>query len=448
VLRRFAISALLAALAVSAMARTRPHYGGTLRVEIEGDPWQRPDGPVRRLVYDGLTQLDASGALRPALASAWEPDGNNHRWQFRLRLGVHFHDGSSLTSVAVAASLTASCAADCPWSAVKAVGPLVVFTSDSPMPDLPALLASDQYLIAETATADGKTPSGAIGTGPFQVSGFNNGVLALTANENCWSGRPFADAIEIRAHRPIREQWLDLSVGRTDVVEVPADLLRQAQQQRLTVLVSPPVTLLALQVSDTGALANVKLRGAIAAAVDRSALYNVIFQKQGEITASLLPQRLTGYSFLFPTERELNKAHELRGGLTTGQLTLATEGDGTMQLAAQRIALNLREAGFNVQMASAGMKHVDLILRKLPMAGADSAAVLEQVIRSAGETGTVVAETPVALFKAEQTYLDQKKLIPLLNLPLAYATGPRVRDLHLRADGTPDLADASLEDIR
>ena len=38
-------------------ARTRPHYGGTLRVEIEGDPWERPDGIARRLVYDGLTSL-------------------------------------------------------------------------------------------------------------------------------------------------------------------------------------------------------------------------------------------------------------------------------------------------------------------------------------------------------------------------------------------------------
>ena len=56
--------------------------------------------------------------------------------------------------------------------------------------------------------------------------------------------------------------------------------------------------------------------------------------------------------------------------------------------------------------------------------------------------------TPMALFKVEQTYLDQKKLIPLLDLPLAYANGPRVRDLHLRADGTPDLADASMEDTR
>jgi MarR-like DNA-binding transcriptional regulator SgrR of sgrS sRNA len=439
---------LFAALALTAMARTRPHYGGTLRVEIEGDPWQRPDGVSRRLVYDGLTQLDATGTLRPALALTWEPDSNNHRWQFRLRPGVHFHDGSWVTSSAVAASLTASCAADCPWTAVKAVGPLVVFTSDSPMPNLPALLASDQFLITQTATADGRTPSAAIGTGPFQVNGFNNGVLSLAANENCWSGRPFADAIEIRVHRPIHEQWLDLSVGRADVVEVPADQLRQAQQQRLMVLISPPVTLLALQVSDTGALANVKLRGAIAAAVDRSALCNVIFQKQGEITASLLPERLTGYSFLFPTERDLNKAHELRGGLTTGQLTLTADGDGTMQLAAQRIALNLREAGFNLQMAGAGIRHGNLVLRKLPISAGSPAAVLEQLMRSAGDLTAVAAETPSALFKVEKTYLEEEKLIPLLNLPLAYAAGPRVRDLHLHADGTPDLADASLEDMR
>ena len=85
-------------------------------------------------------------------------------------------------------------------------------------------------------------------------------------------------------------------------------------------------------------------------AVDRSALFNVIFQKQGEVTASLLPQAVTGYSFLFPTDRDLNKAHELRGGATPPPLKLSVEGNGTMQLAAQRIALNLREAGFNVQI--------------------------------------------------------------------------------------------------
>jgi peptide/nickel transport system substrate-binding protein len=448
VLRRFAISFLLVSVGFCAWGRTRPRYGGTLRVEIAGGAWERPDGLARRLVYDGLTQLDGSGALRPALALTWESDNNSHHWQFRLRPGVRFHDGSLLTPAAVVASLTASCAVDCPWSAVKAAGPLVVFTGDSPMPNLPALLAGDQFLITLTATADGKTPVNATGTGPFQVTGFNNGVLALTANESCWQGRPFVDAIEIRVHRTVREQWLDLSVGRADVVEVPAEELRQAQQQRLTVLISPLVTLLVLQVSDAGALANIKLRGATAAAIDRSALYNVIFQKQGEVTASLLPQRLTGYSFLFPTERDLNKAHELRGGLTTGPLTLSTEGDGAMQLAAQRIALNLHEAGFNVQMASAGTQHADLILRKLPLSGADPGAALEQMVRSAGEATSVAAETPAALFKAEQAFLAEKKLIPLLDIPKAYASGPRVRDLHLRLDGALDLADVSLEDAQ
>ena len=48
-------------------------------------------------------------------------------------------------------------------------------------------------------------------------------------------------------HEPIREQWLDLSVGRADLVEVPAEQLRQASS-RATVVASPPVTLLALQV--------------------------------------------------------------------------------------------------------------------------------------------------------------------------------------------------------
>lgn len=447
-LRRSAISFIICLLSLQAMARTRPHYGGTLHVETAGDPWDRENGLARRLVYDGLTQLDATGAVQPALALAWEPDNTEHRWQFRLRPGIHFHDGTPVTPASVVVSLTASCAAGCPWTTLKAVGPLVVFTNDSPMPNLPAILAGDPFLIALRAAADGRSPGDSIGTGPFQVAGFNNGALSLSANENCWSGRPLADAVEIRGHRPIHEQWLDLSMGRADVVEVPAEMMRQAQQAKLNLLSSSPLILLALQVADTGALANQKLRGAIAAAVDRSALYNVIFQKQGAITASLLPQQLTGYSFLFPSDRDLSKAHELRGGLATGTLTLSTAGDGTMQLAAQRIALNLREAGFSVQVINTGPQHADLTLRELEITSSNPAAALEQVLRGAGENAEVEADSSPALYKAERTALEDKHLIPLLDLPRAFAFGPRVRDLYLRADGTPDLADASLEDAR
>jgi hypothetical protein len=144
----------------------------------------------------------------------------------------------------------------------------------------------------------------------------------------------------------------------------------------------------------------------------------------------------------------LNKAHELRGGLTAGPFSLSTDGAGAMQLVAQRIALNLREAEFNVQVGNAGSQHADLVLRKVQITGADPAAALEQVLRGTGDDAPVIAESPATLYKAERTALDEKKVIPLLVLPRAYASGPRVRDLRLRADGAPDLADASLEDAR
>ena len=433
-LRQVAISCLLATMALHAAARTRPHYGGTLRIEIEGDPWQKPGGLARRLMLDGLTRMEVDGTTHPALAVNWKSENQDHRWQFRLRSGVHFHDGALLTSAAVVTALNAACPTKCPWTTIHAVSASVIFTGDAPMPNLPALLAGDEYLIANDA-------GGNIGTGPFQLNGFNNAVLTLSANGNCWQGRPFVDAVEIRVHRSIRDQWLDLSVGRADLVEVPAG------EQRLTVFQSPPATLLALTVSSSGVLGNPDLRAAIALAVDRGALSNVIFQKQGEVTASLLPSALTGYSFLFPTERDLNKSHEKHGGLTIPPLTLAVEGGSTMQLAAQRIALNLHDAGFSVQVVAAnGAQPANLVLRTLPLASNQPQAVLESILRGAGDQTPVLEQTPVGLFRVEREFLEGHTLIPLLYLPRAYAVGGRVRDLRQSTDGTPLLAGAALQD--
>jgi ABC-type transport system substrate-binding protein len=316
------------------------------------------------------------------------------------------------------------------------------------MPNLPALLAGDDFLIAHAGninSAAGALLGPLVGTAAFQIEGFSKDILTLVANDSCWDGRPFLDKIEIVGHKSIRDQGLDLSVGRADVVEVPAEELRHAQQDHLTVLASPPVSLLALAVADGGALANPNLRAAIALAVDRSSLSNVIFQKQGEITASLLPSALTGYSFLFSTERDLNRARELRGGLAPPVLTLRVDGGAAMQLAAQRIALNLREAGFNVQVAANGsQQHADLILLRLKLASNDPQAALESLLREVGVANPVLEQTPAGLFKTEHDFLGTHTLIPLLYLPRAYAIGSRVRDLRLSADGVPLLAGASL----
>ena len=447
VLRQLAISCAVIALLLPAGARTRPHYGGTLRVEIEDDPWQRPGGLARTLVLDGLTAIRADGAAHPALAIEWKSEDDNHRWQFRLRPAVHFHDGTPLSSANVVASLTAVCGARCPWATVHAVGSSVVFAVDEPLPNLPELLAGDEYRIALTGSEGNTSQPSVIGTGPFSFASSANGLLTLTANDDCWQGRPFLDKIEIRSHRSVHDQWLDLSVGRADLVEVPGEQTREARDQRLNIIVSPPVSLLTLAVSDSGTLANPNLRAAVALAVDRNALSNVIFQKQGEITASLLPAEVTGYGFLFSTERNLDRAHELRGGATPPPLALAARGGAAMQLAAQRIALNLRDAGLNVQVVAAGgAQHVDLTLMRLTLESNQAQPGLEFILRAAGFALPVVEQSPAGLYKVERQVVDSHMLIPLLYLPRSYAVGGRVRDLRLSPDGTPMLAGVSLED--
>jgi ABC-type transport system substrate-binding protein len=324
---------------------------------------------------------------------------------------------------------------------MRALGSAVVFISDIAMPQLPAVLAGNAFLISHAVSA--ANSSGAIGTGAFQVGNFANGILSLTANANCWQGRPFVDTIEIRVHRSVQDQWMDLSLGRADVVEVPAEQLRQAQQQRMHVIESPTASLLALHVADEGALANPNLRAAIALAIDRTALSNVIFQKAGQVTASFLPQSLSGYAFLFPAERDLNKAHELRGGLNP-PITLQADAGRSMQLVAQRIALNLREGGFNVQVAAPNAAHPNLSLREIPIPNGDPSAVLDVMLQNVGHASAPAGDDATSLYKLEREFLDTKIWIPLLDLPRAYAVSSRVRDLQNGADGLPDLANASV----
>ena len=118
-----------------------------------------------------------------------------------------------------------------------------------------------------------------------------------------------------------------------------------------------------------------------------------------------------------------------------------------MQLAAQRIALNLHEAGFNVQMAAPGARLCGFDSAQAAAAGSGSCRdALEQMMRSAGEpTPGDGKQHPLALFKVEQRIWTRRSSFRFLICRVPMRAG-RVRDLHLRADGTPDLADASLED--
>lgn len=439
--RWLAAASLLLALLAPAAARTRPRYGGTLRIETRSDPLNAPDGIARRLLFDTLTESQP-GQIVPALAVSWESQSANHRWQFYLRPGVHFHDGKPLTADAVVQSIALACA-HCRWH-VRAVGDSVVITSESAMPDLPSELARSVYVIARQDEAGNPD-----GTGPFRFVTNSNGILFLSANDDGWKGRPFIDAVEIYGNRSVRTQWLDFTVGKADLVEVPPELLRTAQQDRMPLAVSSrPTDLLALTMSEQQ-IPDEHLRQSIALALDRTAAFNVIFQKQGEVTGSLLPGALSGYSFLFPTGANLPRSRELRGAQSLSLQLAVDSSNPVLQLVAQRLALNLRDAGWTVQVVSqSGNLHTELAVRLVHLEAADADSALQEMIEYFGVTPHEEGPDPSSLYRIESSFLQSHTVIPLLYLPRAWGVSGRVHNLVLAPDGMPLLANASLEDAK
>jgi peptide/nickel transport system substrate-binding protein len=421
----------------NAIARTRPRQGGTLRVEMRADASQWMNSAARPLVFDSLTTLDGNGNVQPSLAARWESQSDDRRWQLWLRPDVRFHDGTPLSAATVVQSLTASDCAGCPWESVHVEGDAVVFQAERPVPNLPALLANSRYAISRRDDA-----GNLVGTGVFKFSSTANGAVTLTAVEDSWRPRPYVNAIELRGGRSLRDQWMDVGAGRADIIEVPADQLRRAEQDRMRLLVSRNTDLIAIVVDDKNpATQDARVREALAAAFDRAALFNVVFQKQGEVTASLLPNWLSGYSFVMT--KAPSRTRDSRSPI---ELTMTVEGsDPVLQLIAERLALNAREAGITIRTSATPARSA-LRLTRVHVEETNPSAALSSAVGQLAPAERVAANDVVGVFHQEQDLLAKRTLIPLLYTPRAVAYSSRVNDLSLSSDGLLRSPDFWLED--
>jgi peptide/nickel transport system substrate-binding protein len=425
---RFVALISLTGLAARAPAETRPHYGGTFTVEIHdaitlADPAGWPV-PLVPLVYDTLVRLDDRGEVRPALAVLWQHDAESKRWEFRLRDGAKFHDGTPVTAAAVVANLK-------DWSdaAVSTSGDkLVMIEMRNPAPDLPRWLADARHVILRRG-ADGVT----VGTGPFRIVEWQPGRRArLQANDDYWGGRPFLDAIELQMARGLRDQSIDLEVGKADVVELSIEDARREAERGVRTWASAPSDLLAL-VFEPGraAVEDPRVRSAVALSIDRAAIHGVLLEKQGESTGALLPQWITGYAFLFPGTRDLERARQSAAALPRGapRLSLAYDAaDPVARPIAERIALNAREAGVVIQVAPDGK--ADMRLARVHLRSLEPAQALADLAAAfhLGELIEPAAQTAEARYQVERKVLEAFRVAPLVHLPEILGIGPRVRN--------------------
>jgi hypothetical protein len=239
---------------------------------------------------------------------------------------------------------------------------------------------------------------------------------AFEANDGAPGGRPFVDGVEITMGRALRDQSINLELGKAEIVELgPTELRRQVPGRQ--VWSSSPVRVLALVFSPR--FEDARVREALALAVDRAAIQSVLLQRQGEVSGALLPQWLSGYAFVFPTAVDLPRARSLAAGARL--LGLAVD-DPALRPIADRIALNARDAGLSVAIGGN-----DVRLIELRIASQDPGRALSAMAMSVGLPDPGRTDSPDALYLAERSLLEGFRVIPLIHLPDVYGAAQRVR---------------------
>jgi peptide/nickel transport system substrate-binding protein len=481
-------TALIASFgSAAANATKRPLYGGTLRIELSVnsvslDPRTFRPGSVAAadyenlaaLIYDHLVTLDDYGRFQPALAVEWSHDANSKNWQFKLRQGVKFSDGSPLTPKEVATALQPLLP---PGLQIAPTEYGVQIRAAHPIPDLLEQLASGHYFVYRV-----QPDNALIGTGAFVVaentapapsegnpSALKPAHLKFRARDDAWSGRPFVDAIDVTLGNPALRQILDLQVGRADVIDIPPDLVRKAHQENLRIWNSSPDILLALRFDNAQAAASdPPFREALNLALDRDTMANVLLQRQALPAVALLPQWLSGYAFLFGNSMDVDRAKTLQAslrphsGASAEPLRLRVDAvSDVMKLLGERVAVNARQANISMQIVPRSASSTATVTTPQPAIGlhlfawhynslssrVELQALVQHLHSESGSDSESTEEStdPEKLYAQERRLLEEHQILPLLLLPEYVGLAPNVRNWSAEPAGTWRLADVWLE---
>ena len=196
--------ALVDGIGLRPVGRGKRHHRAAGRSPA-ADPCETPRSVIGRIikqnVVETLVELDyANHTTLPRLAESWTQTSPTE-WQFNLRKGVNFHDGTPFDAASVVYSLertldeTLTCITRTKYFGgveitAKAVDPhTVVFTTATPMPILPILLA--QVAISSVNTPKGEYTADPIGTGPYEFDSWTQGQdVKLSRFDGYWGDAP------------------------------------------------------------------------------------------------------------------------------------------------------------------------------------------------------------------------------------------------------------------
>ncbi len=357
----------------------------TVRFLIESSPnnldlRQGTDAQSERvgaLVYDALVHKDEHFNLQPWLATTWERT-DPLTWVFHLRPGVRFHDGKPLTAEDVAWSIrsltdgtlvTPKAGSFAGVRAVEVRGPLTVAVrTRAPDPSLLFNLSDGLFGVVEKGAGreEGLHP---VGTGPFRFIGqVQDKEVVLERNPVWWGGPPRLERVHFRVVPDNISMALELKKGSADVESnaiTPDEVHALANVSHLRTDARPgaDVYYMNFNVGDP-ALRDVRVRQAIALAIDRRPLIEALWRGRAVPADTLLPPgdwaaARPGDLPLYPHDPGQARALLDSAGFRPDSagvrlhLTLKTSTDETTRLLAQVLQAQMRAAGIDLELRSA-----------------------------------------------------------------------------------------------
>lgn len=345
-------------------------------------------------VFDPLVARDAQQRPIPALALSWKAVSDT-TWEFRLRPGVTFHDGSPFTAEDVV--FTFERAAKVPNSPLsftsitrqitrmEIVDPMTVrISTANPAPLLPLDLSALPILshtAAAGAAPEGRTTAeldrgdGLVGTGPFKfVDWKRGGDLVLERNDSYWGAKPAWTKLVFRPFANGAARVAALMTGEVDLIEDPpaTDLARLAKEPNITLAqaVSNRVIYIALDVfaepspgipdaDGRNPLKDGRVRAALSHAIDRKDIVDRIMEGFARPAGDFLPWPAFGTSKDAQPDRfdaELARRQLAEAGYAGGfAITLGTPNGRYLNdlKVAQAVAAMWRRVGVKTEVEAA-----------------------------------------------------------------------------------------------
>lgn len=339
--RCLGVASLAAALVLPAAAQQPQSFSiGMSSPPNSMDPhWHNlfSNNVVNAHVFDSLVQLDPDARIVPALAEKWRVVDET-TWEFTLRDGVRFHDGTPLTVEDVFYSL------DRPATIKNSPGSYAIYTrpitgkqklddrtfrlkTATPYPlmlsDLSTIFVVSRKAMEGASQEETNTgQKGAIGTGPYRFVRFvRDDRVELGRNPLYWGPRPQYENVTLRflSNDSARVAAL-LSNGVQAIENVPtADLDRIRKDANLAFFskVSYRVIYFALDVRDKptfitakdgkpldkNPLKDLRVRQAISMAINRQAIADRVMSGLALPSGQLVPESIFGHNAKIATPK-------------------------------------------------------------------------------------------------------------------------------------------------